>query len=111
MFTLQEQERMAYIQGKTEQSQLFALAADAEADTADVDAANTYIEEAMFGLPGEDFLVGIIEKVIAMSKQRVTKDDVVKLAAMLEDFQMEIHYQVDHTRGELHNALKALKGL
>ena len=111
MLTLQEQERMNYVQGNTTQSTLLALAEDARVNSANVDAAIAHIDAAVRCLPGEDFLVNIIERVIAMSEQRVTKDDVAKLAAMLEDFQMEMHYQVDHARSKLHSALKDVKGL
>ena len=107
--SLEERERIAYANGEYAESDLLALAADAEADTANIDAAKVHIEEAMSSLTAEDFLVDIIEKVTAMSKQRVTKKDMEHLAAFLEDFQMDIFNQADYARNELREALKALK--
>ena len=109
-YTLQEQERLSYIQGDTLYADMCQQAVDAEISTDAVETATVKIKEAMSSLTAEDFLVDIIEKVIAMSKQRVTKADVGHLAALLEDLLQDLFHQADYARSELNDAVKALKG-
>lgn len=103
-----EIERMAYANGDVYTANLYAQIDDLENNSADMDSAATHIKEAIYSLPGEDFLVCLMEKMRSMAIRRITKQDMLDLINDVEDLQNQVHGGIDYARGELYDALKAL---
>jgi hypothetical protein len=98
LYTLQEQERLAYISGGFD-ADLYDFAIKGQA----VEDLQIHGYEIHAGFPQEDCLRDLIEHAQALARGRVTKDDVAKFAEMLEDRQSEISRAAEYGRDQVAN--------
>ena len=102
MYTAEERERIAYIQGQD--NKVFAQLATLENLKDSRDNAIAKIGEAIGCFPAEDFLQETIDACQNI-RGRVTKTDLLPLAEKLEELQNKINQQSEYGRSELDDAV------
>lgn len=108
IMTAAEQERIAYINGDVALAKAIVGSIEAQQLDENISAASAHISDAKSSIPDEDFLQKFIDKLKVMSKQRVTMQDVSKLAFELEELQSEMAGTFEYMHDELRQADGAL---
>lgn len=107
--TPNELERYAYTAGSPTYP-LIREFADLKDGAERADDAKVYIDEAKIGLPSEDCLQSLIDEATVMAQGRVTKAEVLGLAAKLSELQDELWRAAEYGMEHLRKAERALDG-
>ena len=106
--TAAEKECFAYINGNTDLQKALVESAEAVQLDENIGNASSHIADAKASIPAEDFLQNFIDKLKNRAKNRVTKEDMLHLAAELEELQSELASSFEYMHDELKQADKAL---
>ena len=106
--TAAEKERIAYVNGDTALAKALEGSVDAMQLDDNIGNASAHIADAKASIPAEDFLQNFIDKLKNRAKNRVTKEDMLHLAAELEELQSELAGTFEYMHSELKKADIAL---
>lgn len=86
---------------------------DAEFFIPRAESAVSEIEEALNPFSSEDFLVGILDRVLEIknsTRSKTTKEELTSLYACIEDLQQVVFYEMEYQKEKLNSAMSALRG-